>query len=121
MVRLALEAGVPIVPVVADRRPGDRAVRHPRPRAAQALGSTEFRASRCCRSRSAPPLGINVLDLPGRLPLPAKIELQVLDPIDLTERFGAEPDPDEVYDAITGEMQDALDTLDRERGMPVVG
>jgi hypothetical protein len=55
------------------------------------------------------------------VPLPSKIELQVLDPIDLTARFGADPDADEVYDVVTGEMQDALDALDRGRGMPVVG
>ena len=41
----------------------------------------------------------------------------MLDPIDLTERFGADPDRDEVYDTVTGEMQDALDALDRERGL----
>jgi hypothetical protein len=55
------------------------------------------------------------------VPLPSKIGLQVLDPIDLTERFGDDPDRDEVYDRVTGEMQEALDALDRERGMPVVG
>ena len=49
-----------------------------------------------------PPLGINLLDLPGRIPLPAKIKVQVLPPIDLRERFGADPDPDEAYEEITG-------------------
>jgi hypothetical protein len=68
-----------------------------------------------------PPLGVNVLDLPGRLPLPAKITLEVLPPIDLRERFGARPDHDEVYEAVTGQMQDALTALDEQRGIPVVG
>ena len=68
-----------------------------------------------------PPLGVNVLDLPGRLPLPSKITLQVLPPVDLRERFGARPDRDEVYDAVTTEMQDALSALDEERTIPVVG
>jgi hypothetical protein len=68
-----------------------------------------------------PPLGVNLLDLPGRLPLPAKITLQVLEPIDLRERFGPEPDADEVYDAVTADMQQALDALAAERVLPVVG
>ena len=40
-----------------------------------------------------PPFGINLLDLPGRVPLPAKITIQVLPPIDLRERFGADRRP----------------------------
>ena len=68
-----------------------------------------------------PPLGINLLDFPGRIPLPAKIKIQVLPPIDLRERYGADPDPDEAYEDITAEMQDALSALDEERTLPVVG
>ena len=60
-----------------------------------------------------PPLGINLLDFPGRIPLPAKIKIQVLPPIDLRERYGADPDPDEAYEAITAEMQDALSCAGR--------
>jgi len=37
------------------------------------------------------------------------------------ERFGSEPDPDEVYEAVTAEMQAALDALAAERVLPVVG
>jgi hypothetical protein len=68
-----------------------------------------------------PPFGLNVLDLPLRLPLPAKIKIQVLPPVDLRERFGAEPDPDLVYDEVTGEMQDTLSALASERDVPVIG
>jgi hypothetical protein len=68
-----------------------------------------------------PPFGVNVLDLPGRFPLPAKITIEVLPPIDVKERFGAEPDHEEVYDEVTGEMQDALDELSEERTFPLVG
>ena len=45
----------------------------------------------------------------------------MLPPIDLEERFGTEPDPDEVYEDVTGEMQDALDALSDERSLPLVG
>ena len=62
-----------------------------------------------------------MLDLPTRLPLPAKITVEVLPPIDLEERFGPEPDHEEVYEEVTGDMQDALSGLQEERTMPLVG
>ena len=45
----------------------------------------------------------------------------MLPPIDLTERFGPRPDPEEVYDEGTGDMQDALTDLSDERTLPLVG
>ena len=54
----------------------------------------------------------------GHIPLPAKITIQVLDPIDLREEFGEDPDLDEVYDEILGRMQDALDRARRRAPPP---
>ena len=65
------------------------------------------------------PWGLNVGDLLGHIPLPAKITIEVLPPIDLREQFGPEPDVDEVYEHVTGVMQDALDGLAAERRFPV--
>jgi hypothetical protein len=45
----------------------------------------------------------------------------VLPPIDLTERFGDKPDHEEVYEEVTGEMQEALSGLQDERTAPVLG
>jgi hypothetical protein len=67
------------------------------------------------------PWGLNVGDLLGHLPLPAKITIEVLPPIDLREEFGPDPDIDEVYDHVTGVMQRALDGLAAERRFPVIG
>ena len=69
----------------------------------------------------APPFGVSVLDLPPRLPLPSKIVVEVLPPVDLVERFGENPEHEEVYNELTGEMQDALSELQDERTLPVVG
>jgi hypothetical protein len=55
------------------------------------------------------------------MPLPAKIEIEVLPAIHLRDRFGAHPDPDEVYDSVTAEMQDTLDDLAADRTAPLVG
>ena len=68
-----------------------------------------------------PPLGISVLDLPPRLPLPAKIEIEVRPPVDLHERFGPSPSIDRAFEAITAEMQGTLDDLAEDRAIPVVG
>lgn len=68
-----------------------------------------------------PPFGVTVFDLPARLPLPAKLTIQALPKIDLRERFGDDPDEDEVYAAITADMQAALDELAAERRLPVIG
>ena len=46
------------------------------------------------------PWGLNVGDMLGHIPLPAKLTIEVLPPIDLHEEFGAEPDPDEIYDRL---------------------
>jgi hypothetical protein len=69
----------------------------------------------------APPFGVTLLDLPLRVPPPAKITVEVMPPIDLTERFGADPDPDHVYHEVTGEMQATLSDLADERTLPLAG
>jgi hypothetical protein len=69
----------------------------------------------------APPFGLTVLDLPGRVPLPAKIVVHALPPIHLKQKLGASPDPDDAYELVTTTMQDALDDLASERILPVIG
>jgi hypothetical protein len=69
----------------------------------------------------APPFGMTWLDLPGRIPLPAKITIDVLEPIDLREALGPEPSARDAYDLVRGAMQDTLDDLADERTLPVVG
>ncbi len=70
----------------------------------------------------APPWGVTVLDFPGRHPLPAKISIEGLPPIDLREELGGPGgDPEEGYELVTGRMQDALRELDSARAMPLIG
>ena len=62
--------------------------------------------------------------LPGGLPFlpfPAKIRVQVLEPIDLRERFGEDPDWDEAYDYVSSYMQVGLAELASRTLLPVVG
>ena len=69
----------------------------------------------------APPWGLNVGDMLGHIPLPAKITIQVLEPIDLREEFGDDPDVDEVYDERDRADAGHPDASPTERRLPVIG
>jgi 1-acyl-sn-glycerol-3-phosphate acyltransferase len=120
-IRLALEHGVPIVPVVAIGGQETALFTTRGERAAEVTGWAKLTRIKVLPVALAPPFGVTVLDLPGRLPIPAKITVEVHPPIDLVERFGPDPDYDRVYSEITGEMQDTLSDLQGERSVPVVG
>jgi 1-acyl-sn-glycerol-3-phosphate acyltransferase len=120
-IKLAIEQGVPIVPVVAIGGQETALFVTRGETAAKATGWANLTRIKVLPVALAPPFGLSVLDLPTRLPLPAKITVEVLPPIDLGERFGPHPDHEEVYDEVTGEMQEALSELQDERTVPVVG
>ena len=120
-VRLALEHGVPIVPVVAL---GGQET-------ALFLGRGRFiakalRLDRLARLKVVPPVlgppfGVTILDFPGRIPLPAKIRVRVMPPIDLRDELGRNPDVDASYKLVTSRMQRTLTRLANQRAVPVVG
>jgi 1-acyl-sn-glycerol-3-phosphate acyltransferase len=120
-VRLALEAGVPIVPVVAVGGQETALFLTRGERLAKATGWARLTRIKVLPVALAPPFGATLLDLPARLPLPAKITIDVLPPIELADRFGPNPDHDAVYAEVTREMQAALSDLQAERTLPVVG
>ena len=66
------------------------------------------------------PFGLSAV-LPVNVPLPTKIVMQVLEPIDIVAEFGEDPDIDEVDAHVRRVMQRALDKLARERRLPVIG
>jgi 1-acyl-sn-glycerol-3-phosphate acyltransferase len=120
-IKLALAENVPIVPVVTV---GGQETALFLSRGAWLARVT--RADRYLRLKVIPisialPWIINVGDLLGHIPLPAKITSEVLAPIDLREQFGDEPDLDEVYDHVSTVMQEALESLASERRFPVIG
>ena len=120
-VRLALEHQVPIVPVVAIGGQETALFLGRGRRLATGLGLDRLARIKVLPPQIGPPWGITVLDLPGRIPLPAKITIQVLPRIDLRQRLGARPRHEAAYDLVTETMQDALDELADERTLPVVG
>jgi 1-acyl-sn-glycerol-3-phosphate acyltransferase len=120
-IRLALDNDVPVVPLVSIGGQETALFLTRGQHLARAMRLDRFARLKVLPVSIGPPFGVNVLDLPGRLPLPAKITIEVLPPIDLRERFGARPDVDAVYEHVTDVMQDALDRLAEERTLPVIG
>jgi 1-acyl-sn-glycerol-3-phosphate acyltransferase len=119
--RLALEEGVPIVPVVSIGGQETALFLSRGERLAKLLG-----LDRAFRLKVLPisvgiPWGLNIGDMLGHLPLPAKITIEALPAIDLRREFGADPDLDEVYDHVVRQMQETLDALAAERRFPVLG
>jgi len=120
-IKLALEQNVPIVPVVAIGGQETALFLGQGRKISRALRLENITRIKVFPVQLAPPFGVTLLDLPLRVPLPAKITVEVLPPVDLTERFGTEPEPEEIYDEVTGDMQDALTGLSDERTVPVLG
>jgi len=120
-IRLALETGVPIVPVVSIGGQETALFLSRGARLAKTLRLDQLLRLKVLPISLALPWGLNVGDLAGHLPLPAKITIEVLPPIDLEREFGPDPDVDEVYDHVTALMQEALDGLAAERRFPVIG
>jgi 1-acyl-sn-glycerol-3-phosphate acyltransferase len=119
--RLAIELGVPIVPIVAIGGQETALFLGQGRGLARRLRLDSLMRLKVFPAQIAPPFGLTILDLPGRVPLPAKITVRALPAIDLRERFGQSPDLDDAYELVTGRMQEALDDLAGERILPVVG
>jgi 1-acyl-sn-glycerol-3-phosphate acyltransferase len=119
--KLSLDLDTPIVPVVAIGGQETALFLGRGRRFARALGLDRSLRLKVLPVQLAPPTGVTLLDLPLRVPLPAKITIRVLPPIHLREELGAKPKPADAYDLVTTRMQDTLSELADERVMPVVG
>ena len=120
-IKLALDAGVPIVPVVSVGGQETAIFLTHGERLAKLL-----RLDKLLRLKTLPvnlslPWIVNIGDFLGHLPLPAKITVQVMDPIDLRERYGRNPGPRPDLRGRHPAMQDQLDELAAERQLPVSG
>jgi 1-acyl-sn-glycerol-3-phosphate acyltransferase len=120
-IRLALEHDVPIVPVVSAGGQETALFLTRGEGLARALGLDRAFRLKVLPISLALPWGLNVGDMLGHIPLPAKITVEALPPIHLREEFGLEPDLGEVYDHIMRVMQETLDALGSERRLPVLG
>jgi 1-acyl-sn-glycerol-3-phosphate acyltransferase len=115
-IRLAQEREVPLVPVVAIGGQETALFLSRGERIAKLLGLDRMFRLKVLPVSLALPWGLNVGDMLGHIPLPAKITIQVLEPIDV-----AGMDVDEAYELVTGQMQTTLTGLAEERALPVLG
>ena len=120
-ITLALNAGVPIVPVVTIGGQETALFLSNGNWLARLLGVDKSLRLKVLPISLALPWGLNIGDFMSHLPLPAKLTVEVLPPIDLHEQFGADPDVEEVYEFVTGSMQETLEALAAERRLPVIG
>jgi 1-acyl-sn-glycerol-3-phosphate acyltransferase len=103
---LALAHGAPVVPLVS-------------------IGGQETSLF-LGRVRSLPvslalPWGVSIGARLGHVPLPAKLTLEALPPVDVPAELAAGADRREVHDHVARLMQDTLDALAAERRLPVLG
>jgi 1-acyl-sn-glycerol-3-phosphate acyltransferase len=120
-IRLALEHDVPIVPVVAIGGQETSLFLSRGETLAKLLMLDRLFRLKVLPISLAVPWGLNVGDMLGHLPLPAKIVVEALPCIHLREEFGDKPDLDEVYTEVLARMQAALDALAAERRLPIIG
>ncbi len=115
-IRLAKAKGVPLVPVVAIGGQETALFLSRGEGLARLLGLDRMFRLKVLPISLALPWGLNVGDMLGHIPLPAKITIQVLEPIDVSGM-----DVDEAYELVLGQMQTALTGLHEERSLPVLG
>jgi 1-acyl-sn-glycerol-3-phosphate acyltransferase len=115
-IRLAKSKGVPLVPVVGIGGQETALFLSRGEGIARLLGLDRMFRLKVLPVSLALPWGLNVGDMLGHIPLPAKITMQVLEPIDVSRM-----DVDEAYELVLERMQTALTGLDEERGLPVLG
>jgi 1-acyl-sn-glycerol-3-phosphate acyltransferase len=115
-VRLAKRRGVPIVPVVSVGGQETALFLSRGEGLARMLGLDRMFRLKVLPISLALPWVVNVGDMLGHIPLPAKITIQVLPSIDVSDM-----DVDDAYDEIIDRMQRTLSALQAERRLPVVG
>jgi 1-acyl-sn-glycerol-3-phosphate acyltransferase len=118
-IRTAVESGVPIVPMVSIGGQESQLFITRGNTLAKRLGLKRLRAEILPVSFGFP-FGFSVF-FPPNLPLPSKIVTEVLDPIDVVEEFGEDPDIEAVDAHVRDVMQKALDKLVRKRRFPILG
>jgi 1-acyl-sn-glycerol-3-phosphate acyltransferase len=115
-IRLAKQKGVQIVPVVSVGGQETALFLSRGEGLAKLLGIDRMFRLKVLPISVSLPWIINVGDMLGHIPLPAKITTEVLPPIDV-----ADLEVDDAYELILERMQRSLTALQAERRLPVIG
>jgi 1-acyl-sn-glycerol-3-phosphate acyltransferase len=120
-VKIAIEAGVPIVPAVLVGAQENQIYLSRGQWLAKRLNLRRVLRSDYMPIAFGFPFGFSVINFPLNVPLPTKIVAEVLEPIDVVRQFGKNPDIAEVDAHVRSVMQAATDRLAKERRLPVIG
>ncbi len=125
VVRLALRTGVPVVPSVSVGAQETLVVLARGEWVAKRLGIDRLFRIKVMPLVLGPPFGLVPGGIPT-VPLPAKITVELGEPIDWAARYGPDAADDDVvvrrcYDELTTTMQATLDRLAAERRFPIIG
>ena len=118
-VRTAVDAGAPLVPAVSIGLQETQLFLARGTRLARWLGLKRRLRTDVFPIAFGFPFGL--LGAPLNLPLPSKVIIQMLEPIDIVARFGNDPDVAAVDAYVRSVMQTALDGLARQRRWPILG
>jgi 1-acyl-sn-glycerol-3-phosphate acyltransferase len=118
-VRTAIKAGVPIVPMVSIGGQEGQLYLNRGMWLAKKLAIKERMRTDILPISLGLPFGLTLIPL--NLPLPTKVVTQVLEPIDIQTRFGADADVETVDAHVRSVMQEALNDLAAQRRFPVLG
>ncbi|RDI67891.1 1-acyl-sn-glycerol-3-phosphate acyltransferase [Nocardia pseudobrasiliensis] len=119
--RLAWQERVPIVPMVNYGAHQNHLILTRGDRLARLLRLDRMLRLKVFPISLAAPWGLNISDLAGHLPLPTKVTIEFLEPIDLRAELGPELDLSRAYEYITGLMQRTLSRLADEADLPIIG
>jgi 1-acyl-sn-glycerol-3-phosphate acyltransferase len=122
-VRLAIKAGVPIVPISTVGGPDSMPVLATGKRLAKALQLDKIARLKMFPIALSVPWGISPALLP-EVPLPTKIRTAFQDPVELTddpERYKDDDYVSEKYEEVRESIQHGMDALARRRRFPVFG
>ena len=118
-VKLAREAGVPIVPIASVGGQESVLFVSRGQWLAKLLMVDKLFRLKSVPIALAPPWGLVIGDFAGHVPLPAKIVVEALDPIDAKDI--AAGDDDVIHEKVLANLQAGVDRLAAERRFPVIG
>jgi 1-acyl-sn-glycerol-3-phosphate acyltransferase len=118
-VRTAVDAGAPLVPAVSIGLQETQLFLARGTRLARWLGLKRRLRTDIFPIAFGFPFGF--VGAPLNLPLPSKVIIQMLEPIDIVARFGNDPDVAAVDAYVRSVMQTALKGLARQRRWPILG
>lgn len=119
-IRLAVERRIPVVPVVSAGGQETALFLSSGQRLARALRLDRLFQLKVLPVSLALPWGLNIGDFLGHLPLPAKLDVEVLGPVELHQLF-PDHDIEGAYRYVASLMQSALDSMAERRRLPLLG